>query len=183
MFYITAFIKSRDCLVSQIVVESGPVPADPRTVQSQSHNISSSEWFCSVRLDISLCGSSFAVYTCVTGIVYSEHCTPLVCNTCWVGWEYYISHCFKITNNLELSALKKVEVYRKRWCPTEVVCRSWNSTQHYSITFDILNISLIMELLRKHSTTTLWQPYDEITCELVVLEKAKEPLNSGFLSD
>lgn len=69
---------------------------------------------------ISLCGNSLAVYTCVTGIVYSEHCTTLVCNTCWVGWEHYISHCFKITNDLELSALIEVWVCGKRLCPLKL---------------------------------------------------------------
>lgn len=116
VFYITAFIKSR-VLVSQIAVESGPVSAGPRTVQPQNHLIMSPvpSDFVLWGLVLPLCGSLLAVYICLTGIVYSERCTPLVYNTCWVGWEHYISHYFKITNNLEFFALIKVWVYRKSW--------------------------------------------------------------------
>lgn len=101
-------------------VWSSPCWSQDSTTTKPPYKVSSSGWFCSVRLYSSLCGSLLAVYTRVMGIVYSELCTTLVCNTCWVDWEHYISHYFKITNNLELSALIKMWVYRKSWHPLKL---------------------------------------------------------------
>lgn len=95
--------------VSQIVLGSGPALANPRSVQPQSHLMMSP-----VQSDFVLWGDTacyvnvYLLFIHALPGLFIQNIVHLWCVTYWIGWEHYISCCFKITNNLALAALIEV---------------------------------------------------------------------------